>query len=95
MKKSASNLKNHSFVSIASSRKVLIPAIRIAVIVGTVLALINHGDKIFNMALSLNDCLKIILTYLVPYCVSTWSAVAAIRASKNDDGIKCSHNSEN
>lgn len=60
---------------------VLIPAIRVAIIVGTVLALINHGDKILNMAIAIEDCFKIVLTYLVPYCVSTWSAVSAIKAN--------------
>ena len=72
---------NSSFISIASSRMVLIPAIRVAIIVGTVLAIINHGDKIFNMVIAIEDCFKIVLTYLVPYCVSTWSAVSAIRAN--------------
>ena len=56
-------------------------AIKVAIIVGTILAFINHGDKMLNMALSSQDWFKVILTYLVPYSVSTWSAVGAIRAN--------------
>jgi len=45
-----------------------------AVIVGTVLNLINQGDALFaGKAL---DWLKVALTYIVPYCVATYGAVA-------------------
>ena len=45
-----------------------------AVIVGTVLNLINQGDALFaGKAL---DWLKVVLTYIVPYCVATYGAVA-------------------
>ena len=50
-------------------RKAFLPAL----IVGTILVVINHGD-----ALSRGDLppfWKILLTYLVPYCVTTWGAV--------------------
>lgn len=60
---------------------VVVRAIKVAVIVGTILALINHGEKILNMALSNQDLFKIVLTYIVPYSVSTWSAVGAIKAN--------------
>ena len=48
-------------------------AIWIALIVGTILNLINQGDKIFGTEGV--DVLKCILTYMVPYCVATYSAV--------------------
>ena len=44
-----------------------------AVIVGSVLTSINHGDVILNG--SLPQVWKIALTYCVPYCVTTWGAV--------------------
>jgi hypothetical protein len=47
--------------------------------VGTVLALINHGDLILEMSLPRENILQILLTYLVPYSVSTYSAVKALR----------------
>jgi len=45
-----------------------------AVVVGTILNLINQGDALFGgKAL---DWLKLLLTYIVPYCVATYGAVA-------------------
>ncbi|WP_425455478.1 nitrate/nitrite transporter NrtS [Arenicella xantha] len=59
-------------------------AIKVALIVGTTLALINHSEKIISLSLSVKDWCKIFLTYLVPYGVSTWSAVGAIRERNSD-----------
>ena len=46
----------------------------VALVVGTILNLINQGDAIFS-ATSVNWT-KIMLTYLVPYVVSTYGAVS-------------------
>jgi hypothetical protein len=46
----------------------------VALVVGTVLNLINQGDAIFG-ATSVNWT-KIMLTYVVPYVVSTYGAVS-------------------
>ena len=46
----------------------------VAVVVGSILNLINQGDALLAGA-SL-DIVKAILTYRVPYCVSTYGAVA-------------------
>jgi hypothetical protein len=46
----------------------------VALIVGTILNLINQGDALVSgMPL---DVSKLLLTYLVPYCVSTYGAVS-------------------
>jgi len=46
----------------------------VALIVGTILNLINQGDAMFaGMSLDLS---KLLLIYLVPYCVSTYGAVS-------------------
>ena len=51
-----------------------IPGGLAAIVVGTILNLINQGDALFGgMAL---DWLKVALTYIVPYCVATYGAVA-------------------
>lgn len=86
MSKATTTLSDQSFVSVALSRMVVTRAIKVAIIVGTILAFINHGEKILSMSLPSQDWFKVILTYLVPYCVSTWSAVGAIKAnaSKGD-----------
>ena len=44
-----------------------------ALIVGTILTVINHGDVI--LAGEVPPIAKILLTYCVPYCVTTWGAV--------------------
>jgi hypothetical protein len=45
-----------------------------ALVVGTLLNLINQGDALFaGRAL---DWTKLVLTYIVPYCVATYGAVA-------------------
>jgi hypothetical protein len=76
-----SNIKHsgENYFSIALSKVVMVRALKVAAIVGTILALINHGEKILSMSMLGQDWLKVILTYLVPYGVSTWSAVAVIK----------------
>ena len=43
-----------------------------ALVVGTALTFINHGDTI--LAGQFPPVIKVILTYCVPYCVTTWGA---------------------
>jgi hypothetical protein len=46
----------------------------VALIVGTILNLVNQGDAmVTGMPL---DVVKLVLTYLVPYCVGTYGAVS-------------------
>ncbi|WP_353330106.1 nitrate/nitrite transporter NrtS [Phaeobacter sp. NW0010-22] len=46
--------------------------------VGTLLTVINHGDVLLSgQAPPLH---KVVLTYCVPYCVTTWGAVTGKRA---------------
>ncbi|MEH6466535.1 MAG: nitrate/nitrite transporter NrtS [Porticoccus sp.] len=49
-------------------------AIKVAIIVGTLLALINYGDKVLMGTMNTTDWLKLALTYLVPFGVSWYSA---------------------
>jgi len=49
-------------------------SLRVALIVGTILNLINQGDALFGSA-RLN-VLKLLLTYSVPFCVATYGAVS-------------------
>jgi hypothetical protein len=44
-----------------------------ALVVGTILTAINHGDLIITGALP--PIWKVALTYCVPYCVTTWGAI--------------------
>ena len=49
-----------------------------ALVVGTILTVINHGDDILIGVWP--SKVKVMLTYLVPYCVTTWGAVTGKRA---------------
>jgi len=53
-------------------------------IVGPVIGFINHGDKILTGEMLASDWLKFVLTFIVPYSVSTWSSVMAIRDRSRD-----------
>ncbi len=60
-------------------RPVVLTAIKVALVVGTVLALINHGPALLALELSRQQMLQIALTYLVPYGVSTYSSVKMLK----------------
>jgi hypothetical protein len=64
---------------LATSASIVRRAAIVALIVGTVLVAINHGDAIVRGDVSPGRALRILLTVLVPYCVSTYSSVSAIR----------------
>lgn len=77
--KSAPETGVRGFLWVARQPSVVRRAAKIALVVGVVLAAINHGDKILSLTLSLKDLGKIALTFCVPYCVSTYSSVLAIK----------------
>jgi len=66
------------FIKIALQPHVISTAVRVAIVVGTILALINHSSAIFSFSLNKQNIFQIFLTYLVPYGVSTYSSVKAI-----------------
>lgn len=68
-----------SWLSDATQWPVVRRALAYAVVVGAVLISINHGDAILQRDITTNRLLKMGLTILVPYLVSTFSAVGAIR----------------
>lgn len=72
--------KRSSAIVLALKPHIVLTALKVSAVIGSILALINHGDKILTLSLSGTDSVKIALTYLVPYGVSTWSAVKAIQA---------------
>ena len=57
----------------ALSRRIASSALCISLVVGTVLNLINQGGSILSG--SGVSWLHLLLNYLVPYCVATYSAV--------------------
>ena len=49
-----------------------------ALVVGSILSIINHGDVILSG--DFPNLLKVFLTYCVPYCVTTWGSILGKRA---------------
>ena len=72
-------MREASFAQLALSPKVLPRAIKVGLVVGTILGAINHSDALLNGAFGVTNLVQVVLTYLVPYGVSTFSAVQALR----------------
>jgi len=73
------------FISVALTREVVLISLRVSLVVGTLLALINHGGAMLDGRMNWERIVQIALTYLVPYGVCTFSAVKAInhRSQRN------------
>lgn len=63
-------------ISIASSKPLIIRALKIAFVVGIILNLINQGDKILAYNFQEVNLAKLLLTFTVPFCVSMYTAIA-------------------
>ncbi len=64
---------------IALRRSVVLRASRVGLVVGGILIVLNQGDVLLSGDVSPGTLVKMILTPIVPYLVSTFSSVAAIR----------------
>ena len=70
--------------SVFFSRNVMKRSAIIALIVGTILAFINHGDVILTASLTPICWIKIIATCFVPYTVSSVTAVLGALEQRRD-----------
>jgi len=77
------------WLRLAGSAPVRRRALRYAVVVGAILITINHGDAILHGDLSIGRWLRIGLTLLVPYLVSTFSSVGAMRQMQQEKSGRC------
>jgi hypothetical protein len=55
--------------------RVIALALKVALVVGTILNIINHFDLLVGAPLTRMTMIQIALTYVVPYCVSTHGQV--------------------
>ena len=65
-------------MSLIFSNQVYPTAVKIALIIGTILAFVNHYHAIFSLTFSTQTITQILMTYCVPYCVSTYSQISVI-----------------
>lgn len=71
---------------LACTGSVVRRGLKFAVVVGTILIVINHGDAILSGQLSASNYVKMGLTVIVPYVVSVLSSVGAIVAGGREAG---------
>jgi hypothetical protein len=73
------------WLAVARERGVVARACKYAVVVGAVLIAINHGDALLRGEADALRLLKMGLTVLVPYVVSTLSSVGATLALRRGE----------
>ena len=71
-----------AWLAIAMEASVRKRAFNVALIVGSILAVINHGDVVLSGQATTTVWIKIVLTFLVPYCVATFASVQALRQQR-------------
>lgn len=65
---------------LAFCKSIFLYSLKMSLIVGTILMLINYGDVFWARGYLLDsEFIKALLSYLVPYGVSTFSSVAAYK----------------
>ena len=68
-----------SFFQYATDKTCLSRSIKVGLVVGTINALITQYDAVFHRTLTLTNICQIMLTYLVPFGVATFSSVMQAR----------------
>lgn len=61
-----------SLLRIARRRQIMLPALKVALVVGTLLNLVNQGGNLIS-GQPINF-LQMLLNFFVPFCVSSYSA---------------------
>lgn len=64
-----------SFFQYATDKTCLSRSIKVALLVGTINALITQYDAAIHGTLTLTNIFQIVLTYMVPFGVATFSSV--------------------
>ena len=65
------------WLSMAVRRDIVLRSLKICAVVGTIVIIINYSERIRAGTLTDDDYFKMLMTYCVPYCVSTYVSVSA------------------
>lgn len=68
-----------SILDYCFERDTLARSTKTALVVGTILALINHGQQLLGGRFALGWVIPMLLTYLVPFAVATYGQVQGKR----------------
>lgn len=77
-----------AWLAVAAEPAVVRRGVLYAMVVGAILIAINHGDALLRGDLALGRIVRMALTVLVPYSVSTASSVGAIRQARRTDASR-------
>lgn len=75
MKKYLNSSKIKNEIETKLSKKIITKALRISLVVGIILNIINQGELIITLDFANISFLKIFLTFMVPFCVSMYTAI--------------------
>ncbi|WP_179333875.1 nitrate/nitrite transporter NrtS [Winogradskyella costae] len=62
-------------LKIALEKDIVISSIKVAIVVGCILNIINQGDLLYHLNFENVSWLKLALCFVVPYSVSTYASV--------------------
>jgi hypothetical protein len=68
-----------AIIAYCTERDTLLRSIKTALVVGTILGLINHGQDMLTGQFSLRWIVPMLITYLVPFSVATYGQVQGKR----------------
>jgi hypothetical protein len=66
------------WLNIARQRPIVMRGLKYGILVGSILIVINHGNALVDGTVGMTRLIQMMLTMLVPYCVSTASSVGAV-----------------
>ena len=64
------------YLAILCDKEIILKSFKISIIVGSLLNIINQGEVIFSFDFEHIDYIKSLLTYAVPFLVSSYTAVS-------------------
>lgn len=76
--------KMKEFLALCFTKNIVKRASITALVVGTILIAINHGDALLSGQVDTSRLLKITLTIFVPYIVSTVSSASTILSMRGE-----------
>ena len=75
-----------TFLAAATEKGTVVTSAKIALFVGSILAAINYGDRIFlHGNMHTLAWIKLAVTYCVPYCVATYGAARCATSHGRDN----------
>jgi hypothetical protein len=82
------------FLTHAKEKVCVVRSLKIALVVGTILAFLNHYDSILAGTVDGKGFFQIIITYAVPYSVATFGSAMQARHMEIAERRRKSENSE-